>query len=136
MTRERDSKNRRFGLAKKADAYSRLFAANAAVIIEDHGQFYLYTSCPKFLPEILGSLNVPAENRFEPDTFESVSDLKKRSPSPSLASRESSLTPKPQPQHRQETTPAQGHTPPALRKSNSSFTPLATAVKVIIRPRT
>ncbi|KAI2613352.1 hypothetical protein GGR54DRAFT_615472 [Hypoxylon sp. NC1633] len=92
MTRERDSKNRRFGLAKKADAYSRLFAANAAVIIQDQGQFYLYTSCPKFIPELLGTLHIPPENMFEPGTFESVSESKKRNPSPSFSfsSRESS----------------------------------------------
>ncbi|KAI1382563.1 uncharacterized protein F4822DRAFT_423476 [Hypoxylon trugodes] len=100
MTREGDSKNRRFGLAKKADAYSRLFAANTAVIIEDQGQFYLYTSCPKFVPELLATLNVRAENKFEPGTFESVSDLKKRSPSPSLGSESSSTLSS---QNRQET---------------------------------
>ncbi|KAI1191531.1 hypothetical protein F5B17DRAFT_382232 [Nemania serpens] len=95
MTRHRDSKNRQRTLARKAHEYSRMFAANAAVIVEDQGQFYLYTSSSKFLPELIKTLNVPIENIFDPDCFDTIRDLKNRSPSSpcsSLSSGESSAS--------------------------------------------
>ncbi|KAI0965372.1 hypothetical protein F4678DRAFT_452872 [Xylaria arbuscula] len=94
MTRARDSKNRQCTLAKKAHQYSRKFSANTAVIVEDRGQFYFYTSFSKFLLELVKSLNIPTENIFDPDTFDTVRDLKNRSPLPalSLASDESFTT--------------------------------------------
>ncbi|KAI0976395.1 hypothetical protein F4678DRAFT_416912 [Xylaria arbuscula] len=90
MTRDRDSKNRLQTLARKTHQYSRKFAANTAVIVEDRGQFYLYTSSSKFLPELVKSLNIPPENTFDPDAFDVLQDLKKRSPSPSLFSSDES----------------------------------------------
>ncbi|KAI0399031.1 hypothetical protein F4802DRAFT_591216 [Xylaria palmicola] len=86
MTRDRNSKNRQRTLARKAHQYSRKFNANTAIIVQDQGQFYLYTSSSKFLPEIVKSLNVPVENTFDPDAFDTIQDMKKRtsrSPSPS-----------------------------------------------------
>ncbi|KAI1444523.1 hypothetical protein F5Y02DRAFT_418978 [Annulohypoxylon stygium] len=127
MTRERDSRNRRYGLAKKANTYSRLFAANTAIIIEDEGQFYLYSSCPKFLPELFGTLEVSPENKFDPDTFESVKDLKQRSPSPTLSTmslRSSTIQPE---------TAASGETQPNNCQTHlrSSTSPQPTSPRLI-----
>ncbi|KAI1340612.1 hypothetical protein F5Y15DRAFT_45304 [Xylariaceae sp. FL0016] len=110
MTRERDAKTRRFGLAKKADTYSRLFAANAVVIIQDEGQLYLYTSSPKFLPELISELKVLPENTFEPDVFESVHQRKRRSPSPTSSSSSKEILSRPQTPERSHSRPVASYT--------------------------
>ncbi|KAI1152487.1 hypothetical protein F4825DRAFT_418816 [Nemania diffusa] len=93
MTRERDSKNRQRTLAKKAHQYSRKFSANTAVIVQDNGQFYLYTSSSCFLPDLVKALNIPIENTFDPDCFDTIRDLKNRGvPAASSPSSSSSLS--------------------------------------------
>ncbi|KAI1322661.1 hypothetical protein F5Y16DRAFT_385855 [Xylariaceae sp. FL0255] len=82
MTRNRDLKNRQLTLAKKAHQYSRKFQANAAVILQDEGQMYLYTSSPDFLPDIIGSLDIPYDNIYDPESFNCANDDTDQSPSP------------------------------------------------------
>ncbi|KAI1157929.1 hypothetical protein F5B18DRAFT_126436 [Nemania serpens] len=116
-------------------AIARTILKNPQIVLLDKATsaINLYTSSSKFLPELIKTLNVPIENTFDPDCFDTIRDLKNRSPSSpcsSLSSGESFASPfrvrssSPRLPHESTSQRGPGHTP-LLPSGSSPCIPLS-----------